>query len=326
MKKILIMAALTVLLAGCSSEESSSVSPNSPISLGVKAGISNLKTRTGEGIIIGDVFPDQSQIKVLATGDGYDVQSSSYKWSSNKWSTSSQILLVNHLAAVYAYYPIDAETTGAFTNDDSNAIKVYETSATPTSMAGDKDTDFMYAIPTYASGQLGVSNLYPEVNLDFKHALAKLTFIVNKDPDYSWQGVLSSFKIVDSSSPFRSSPTEMYLKDGTFKASQSMLNEKQFVPNDVLYINNESTSIAVTAVVLLYPRTKGSSDTEPTKMVFKIDNKEMELVLNSIGPQTNWTAGYNYVFKVVVKPTGLQLTSVSIGAWNNVESGSVIID
>lgn len=323
MKKIISIFALLVLLLSCSNEEKSL--PATIASLGVNTRISNSGTRASTGILVGTQFPSSSQIKVVAVGDKYTVQNSIYQWSTN-WSTSNQILLTNNLATIYSYYPVDAEIVGELKNDDSNAIKVYETTATPESMTGEKDIDYMYAVPTYADGQTGVSNIYPNVNLDFKHVLAKLTFIINKSPDYPWQGKLSMIKFSDDLSPFKAQPQEMYIKDGTFKASTNTEAVKQFVPSSVLSINNESTSDVVTARVLLYPRTKNQADADKTKLILKIDDHIMTLDLASAGDQSNWEGGKNYIFKLIVKPTELKLSSITINKWNGVDSGSAIID
>lgn len=317
---------IAALFVSCSNEEKSLVLPTGSTSLGVTTQISNMKTRTGEGIFIGEQFPEQAQIKVLATSQGYKVQSSTYKFASGAWSTSSQILLINTFANVSGYYPVDTELVSALTNDDNNSIKVYDTPSSSTTLTGEDFTDYMYALPSYADGQTGVNNLYSEVKLNFKHALAKLTFILNKDPEYIWFGKLTKMSINDLSVGFRSSPQELLLKDGSYRETTNTQTVKEYTPSKVLYVNNDALSQNATAVMLVYPRAKNESDINKTKLIFMIDGKQMELTLNPVGPSSNWEAGNNYVFKIMVKPTGLELSSVSINQWKDVESGSAVID
>lgn len=326
MKRILIIAMLSALFVSCSNEENSLVLPKSSSSLGITTQISGMKTRTGEGVFVGEQFPEQTQIKVLATGEGYNVQSSTYKFASGAWNTATQILLINKFASVYGYYPVDAELVNDLANDDNNALNVYETPGVSTTLTGEDFTDYMYAVPNYANGQTGVNNLYSEVKLDFKHALAKLTFILNKDPGYIWFGKFTKMAFNDLSSGFRSSPQELLLKDGSYRETTNTQTDKIYTPSKALYVNNDALSQNATAVILVYPRTKKESDADKTKLTFTIDGKEMELSLNAVGPSSNWEAGNNYVFKIMVKPTGLELSSVSINQWKDIESGSADID
>lgn len=330
MKRVALLASAIVFMVSCAKEDVNTI-VNDSTELNVKAGIQTvLKTRTGEGVIEGSAFSENTEIAVLVTGADYvSYQQGKFRFVNNAWDKiGDKVLLNNNFAKVYAYYPTDATLSPTTpTNDDNNSILVNESSMNgnvPTFIRNN-DTDYMYAETIYGNLQTGVNNRYNQVNLNFKHALAKMTFIVKKDITYADVGVLSAIKFEDTENQFPNEPLKLNLKDGSFSAPTSTKVTKLFQSSTPITIDANAAG-NVTAQFLFFPRTKPLNSVEPTMLRLTMDGKDMEVALatSELGiasPQTNWQSGQNYVFNILVKPKGLIVESVSITPWLDVEVG-----
>lgn len=330
MKRVALLTSAIILMVSCAKEDVNTIVAGSS-ELNVKAGIQTiLNTRTGEGVIEGNTFSENAEIAVLVTGADYaSYQQGKFKLVSNAWDKiGDKVLLNTNFAKVYAYYPTDAVLSPTTpTNDDNNSILVNESSmnGNVSTFIRTNDTDYMYAETIYGYQQTGVNNRYNQVSLNFKHVLAKMTFIVKKDITYADVGVLSAIKFEDAENKFPSDPLKLNLKDGSFSAPTSTKETKLFQSSTPITID-ANVAGNVTAQFLVFPRQKPLDSVEPTMLRLTMDGKDMEvaLVTSEAGiasPQTTWLSGQNYVFNILVKPKGLIVESVTITPWLDVEVG-----
>jgi hypothetical protein len=329
MKKLLIFVAIvSALLTSCKKGEELSVLPTAQHELGVSASISgtvNTRAYKDNPFISGD------KVSVFITGGSgstaYTPKIAQYTFNGTSWISptddASKIFLSNVAGSVYGFYPTTATVS---TGTLGNAAKIdIVQSATENSFTGDNQTDYMYAAPTYKVGQ-GVSNATnaEQVDLNFKHALSKVTFVVNQGQYYTGAGSLTMVKLTKATS-FNVGTGAMAATDGTLTWSGVKVDNITFTGNTPINSYKEIASTTPVVTGLIAPR----SDNSNTTLTLTIDNKEMYITLpiNAVSPNvgSKWDAGNNYRYTIIVNGTGLAVTNVSITDWQNNEVGSVIV-
>ena len=314
-------AIISIMLASCSKEDSSSASAEKS-ELGISVSISG----TSNTRALVDAFTDNNQIAVFLTGANYTPKVALYTYNATSWTPpaleTNKIYLSNETATVYGYYPASATITGSTPdNDAANTIDV-TVNATETSFTGSGQIDYMYA-----TGRTGTSEsyLYPlatasnatganEVNLYLHHALAKLSFIINKASSYTGDGTLTSVKL-SKTDGFLVGEGTMALSDGTITAL-STASGIEFTGSTTINAYNATPSTTVIAQGLAAP----NSDLSGITLTLTIDGKVMTVAL----PATiaTWAQGNNYTYTITVNGTELQATTVNILPWIGMNGGT----
>lgn len=310
----------SAVLTSCSKEDSP-VPSASKSELGVSASISGtVNTRA-----LVDAFTDDNQIAVFITGTNYTPKVTLYTYGTTSWTPpaleADKIYLSNETATVYGYYPASATITGTTPiNGASNTLDV-TVNATEASFTGTGQTDYMYA--TGRTGTTG-SYSYPlatasnatnanKVDLYLHHALAKLSFIVNKASSYTGNGTLTSVKL-SKTDGFLTGTGTMALSDGTIALSTA--SSIEFTGSATINVYNATPSTTVTAQGLAAPNSNLSGIT----LTLTIDGKAMTVTLPTT--ITTWTQGNNYTYTITVNGTGLEVTTVSILPWIGIDGGT----
>lgn len=349
MKKSLIFAAFaSAMLANCSNEDVPVVSQvqTEKSELGVSADISGT-VNTRAGIKDGEVFGLNDAIAVFIAGtDGttaYTQKVATYTYSGTKWISpddANKIYLYSALGTVYGFCPVTS-VTGI---GDAATINV-SVPAAESSFAGTNQIDYMF-VPAGSEGHAyttgtdiynGVSNALnkSDVKLTFKHALSKLSFVVNKAASYTGTGKLTKVELA-SDVKFNTAGT-MLIKDGSFTwTTTSNASSISFLGSTTINAVN-GTDIKVAGLVA--PRTTNKSTTYDvskfdftSNIVLKltIDDKVMSvnLPINNTAPYvgSTWDAGNNYKYTITVKGTELIVSSVSITKWNDIPVGEVSVN
>ena len=194
-------------------------------------------------------------------------------------------------------------------------------SNTEASFYGAGQNDYMYAVSSYLAGETGVSNKTgaETVNLTFKHAFAKITFVVNKGQYYPGAGALTSVKLAKVGS-FNAGAGTMAVKDGALNwgATPVMADFLLFTTDPGAIINTYNATASTTPVVkaLVAPR----DDNTGTLLTLIVDGKEMSVTLpiSATDPYVGkkWEAGNNYTYVITVNPSELVVGSqVFIADW-----------
>jgi len=347
MKKQLLFATLAAaMLASCSNDENVPAAASATSELGVSVNVlSGVSTRA----LKETAFAASDAIGVFVTGTGYIPKVATYTFSSSPdiWEnlTADKISLTNATATVYAFYPVDAVTNPAtLVGDGSDAIDA-TLAADETSFDGTGQTDYMYGTSRAGAGTSGDPYTYAawpqasnaatdvtspaaydnKVDLYMHHALAKLSFVVNKAESYAGTGKITSIKI-DSKATTKLTPLSgnftMKVKDGTLTITGSTVGPISFTPvvtdpvTDVL-ANAYGTPVSttVTAYGLAIP-----VDVTDLTLTLTVDGKAMTADLPALPDSaTTWTAGNNYTYTLLINGTKLEVTTVSIVNWNTID-------
>lgn len=263
-----------------------------------------LKTRSALA-----AFPDKSEIGIFATsgtlGSNYNgvVGNANVKTtlSGSAWTTSPAIYLSNHDATLFAYYPYNSAST------DGSAIPVEHKS----------QTDYLYG--THTSGQTGINNGNPSVNLTMQHALALLQFKISKT-NYSGAGILSKIEIANAAGKtVLSSAGALNISTGKITNTAGK-NESAVIENGNLQTIPETAATDESTYPKIMVLPASITTVEEVEMRFTIDGK---IYTSKVNASTEWAKGTKNTYTVTIQGTGLTLGNVVISDWTDGVTGSV---
>lgn len=347
MKKQLLFVTLAAsMLAGCSNDENSPVVASASNELGVSVNVvSSVSTRALRN---GIGFVDNDAIGVLVSGPGYTSKVAPYSFLTSVWNSptlaADKIYLTNEIATIYAFYPSSATTNPATLAGDGTDMIDATLAAAETSFDGTGQTDYMYGTAAATSGtgttlDPYVYGAWPQVSnaaadvatpaaydnkvdLCMHHALAKLSFVVNKAKSYAGTGKVTSIKINSGTSlaaPLSGTFT-MKISDGSLTTTGSTVGAISFtsIVGKNANVYSATPSTVVTAYGLALP-----AKVAGLTLTVTVDGKEMTAVLSALpNLATGWAAGNNYTYTLLINGTELEVTTVSIVDWNSVDVNS----
>lgn len=347
MKKQLLFVTLAAsMLAGCSNDENSPVVASASNELGVSVNVvSSVSTRA---LRDGISFVDNDAIGVFVTGTGYTSKVAPYSLLTSVWTSptlaADKIYLTNEIAMVYAFYPSSATTNPTTLAGDGTDLIDATLAADETSFDGTGQTDYMYGTAAATSGTGTTLDPYlyaawpqasnaaadvvtpaaydNKVDLYMHHALAKLSFVVNKAESYGGTGLVTSIKVnsgTSTTAPLSGTFT-MKISDGSLTTTASTVGAISFTDATGVNANayNATPSTVVTAYGLALP-----AEVADLTLTVTVDGKEMTAALPALpDAATAWAAGNNYTYTLLINGTELEVTTVSIVDWNSVDVNS----
>lgn len=323
MKKIFMFAATVALLASCSNEEKTIQAPKDSSNLEVITKMSG--SVTSRALV--DAFKDKDELGVFmmnpGSGTDYTPTLLTYTLAGTAWQypTDPAILPFIKLkpdkpANVFGYYPADAVVSDPTTGVPSLDVLLNATS----DLTGSTETDYMYSTdktgyaPATASTELNRAELY------MHHALAKVSFVLNKDASYSKAGLVTKIELAHASK-FKIGTGKLKLDitgaytDGSTTAPSIVMQDDAKPATMNPWALAPSTTIS--AQSLFAPM----SDTSGINVTITIDGKELTTTLPTNGV-AKWEAGKNTVYTFTVKDFNLNVGAVTVVPWENAVGGS----
>lgn len=283
MKRILLIATALITVSSCAFVDDGAGVSNT-LSIGsVSAG--GVKS-----VVEGPEFPDECArtglglFLKMSDGSAYDGSNDgklNVKCSDEGlgWKLQSPVLLSGTKGVLYGYYP--------YSSSVSDFTKV------PVSSSLD-GVDYMYAVPVE-----NVSSANSMVNLQLKHALARITVRFVKDGEYPGAGVVSALSI--SGSKVARTGT-LDLRTGAVTASTGSISFT--VPDAVV------TESGYNAECLVVPAS-GSGSTVTLSCV--IDGRTFSSTVSGVDVQP----GVKSVITVLVKNLGISVANVNVSGYND---------
>jgi hypothetical protein len=306
MKKSMMMAVASALVINLSSCNNDNEGSNQATALKIQTDIAATRATISS-------FPVNSALGLFVTsgalGSNYEAVSSnvnvkSLLSSGGVWTLSPAVYLSNDDATVFAYYPYDAaKTNGA-------AIGVEQTS----------QTDFMYG--THTTGQSGINNGNPTVNLTMKHALALVQFKMS-ETNYPGTAKLTKVEIANGAGK------TLLLSEGSMNLSSGAITNTTG-KNVSAFVENSSTGLlaSIPAVASTdentYPKvmvlpTAATVAAGDLMIYFTIDGKVYSW---SVPSATTWKSGTKNTYSVTLSGTALTVGNVVITDWTGGVTGS----
>ncbi len=335
-----MMCLAAVVLAACSKQTNLLLDP--PVLLGVNVGIS-MEPAT-KAIITGTSFSEGSQIgvQVLKSADDQIYESGALTNimfsvnGSGVWSTLTPFYLTNTTGKVHAYYPyVDRESPRGDNYELFNKIIV----SVPASLTTGNETDYMYATPITDPGAI-VSNATGRntAALIMNHAMTQISFLVYKE-NYPGTGSFTAFSIEDAGATghiiVNTNPTndlEMNITSGAITGGETGVIARTLAEARTLEVASAGYPSADAATLRTQVANKGTTTLlVPTgeiaagevKFSFTIDGKTSTVNNSSL---ISWLPGKQYIYKVKLSGTALEITSVTITDWDPQVGDDVEID
>ena len=224
--------------------------------------------------------------------------------SSGTWALSPAVYLSNDDATVFAYYPYDAA----------------KTNGTAIGMEHASQTDYMYG--THTTGQSGINNGNPTVNLSMKHALALVQFKMSAT-NYPGTGKLTKVEISNGAGK------TLLFSEGSMNLSSGAITNTTG-KNISAFVENTSTGLlaSIPAVASTdestYPKvmvlpTVATVAAGDLMIYFTIDGKVYSW---SVPSATTWKSGTKNTYSVTLSGTALTVGNVVITDWTGGVTGS----
>ena len=336
MKHVLLSAAVlsALLFTACSSEDPSGTeTPDS--SSGILKISANLDITTGgvaKRSLAPTAFENAATIGIFIDGTGYTPSASTftYNGTTTTWGTETPIYLTGNTATVYGYYPSSLEPTIAAKTVPVTVLTTLSENAF--SATSNSQVDYMYAVKTGETTQATVTKTDGSAELTFKHAMAQLTFVINKGSNFGGTGKLTNITLTKSDTySFPSGEGTMSLTNGaitTETPNQTLsLTDATGVEINDYNITPSATPIATVLVAPTDISTDGTtSGTGIVRLAVTIDGIVYEMTAATYLPVTTiaqWEAGKNYTYTVTVGGGELSITSVAIAAWEPITGETI---
>lgn len=308
MKKIVLFAVASLLLASCSNEDAiSPLSHNKE--LNIFASIKSAqKTRS-----LMNTFAADDQIGVFITGTSYTPKAAVYTLTSGAWTppsvSSDKIQLGIDDAIVYGYYPATLQPATYFSNQVNNLVNI-NIPTTFTGLRGEGQADLMY------SNHPKVTSIAPSSELVFSHALCKLSFVVNAGWGYVDSKSITGFKITKVTS-FKCGDGTMNVSDGVISWASDAATTKTFAftgtstMNDYNSIDPSSQPTTTVLECLMSP----NADNSDVSITLTINGADKSVKLPQLNGADKWLAGNNYKYVITVYGTSLSINPAQIVDW-----------
>ncbi len=334
MKKLLFFSLTTSLLV-LSCSKNNTILDNGETSLRVNASVAG--SNPTKSIIYQTAFPAGSAIGVELLSY---VDNSAYSPKTNvefttdglgNWSSTESYTLSPTKAKVYGYFP--------FVTLTDNTLPFYNI---PISIESDinhnSDIDYMYATPMETALD-AASNSNHIINLQMNHALTQISFIVYKE-NYTGSGNLTSFVIEDALAGtgfilVNNTPADfnMDIRDGSITGGvEGIIRRNLPVPivlevatvtplfpaTDVNDLKSQVLSKGCSALIV----PPGQIAAGDVKFSFTIDGTNYSI--NNSSPIL-WEKGKQYIYKIKLSGTSLNISSVTIAQWQAVLGDDMVI-
>ena len=305
---IILLAALS--LVGCSKTEEFNSNPDSALEIASVSGISSYKLMS-KAVITDDFLPNNESAKGIglfvkaADGGAYDGKTEGfsnvrYTYNGEKWSTTTPVYLSKTEGKLYGYFPYNADATNL------KAVSV------ASSLNG---TDYLYATPN------DVSYSKKSVSLQMNHALARFHLTIKKGDKYLKDCELS--KIAIESNAIAATGT-MNIITGVVTGLKGEGATTGCVVFDGDGVTGTVTEAGIEKDILLVPASAAEGKKDLT-LILTIDGVEAKIKFSEEGG-LDIRSGIQCNATIEIQDTGIKVTGVGVGVWDDGGSQTVQVN
>lgn len=287
MKKIYILAAVTLALTACDNNDDNTLPSQLEAQISATIGGSVLSRASDNSWAAGD------QIGITSTIGGVVREFINLAYTTidgNEKFTGTPIYFHKPMSLT-AYYP--------FTGSEGTAAGIIEAATTAENQTKEKQSkiDFLYA------GQTNVSVTDPNVKFNFEHKMSKLTLIFKKGNDGADISKITSYQI-----------TGLILQ-GTFDTANGVCAVMNGASAENLEIALDNLTVtdgvAQAPSLIIFPQTIAGG-----KVRLKItDSEQQDYACDLTFGDGVIAPGNNYLYTITVSKTGVSIDNPSITDW-----------
>lgn len=243
------------------------------------------------------------------------------------------LMLYTEKGTVYGYAPAEKSVslTGTPKVPQMNGVKVLDkqkfyfndggnpvVASTDVQWETDQD-DYLYG---RATGQ--VDRWHPEVSLEMKHALAKVSFrVVEANRGTAFAGCMVNKVVLKSNSGLKkSTAAKLNLSTGELSGTMYDVGELWFTAGGDLRAVGSGVSDASAVPVQAFGMVIPVSDVAMTLELTLDDGRVFNMSPPGTGGATGaitatWEKGKNYIYNLRLQPQGIELASITVAGWND---------
>lgn len=274
-----------------------------------------------------DAFKDQDELGVFlrnqGSGTDYTPKLLTYKLVGTAWQypTDPAILPSIKLKAnlpvnVYGYYPADAVVT-----DPAAGVPTMEINLDGKSdLTGSTETDYMYSSDKEGYAPATASRESNRAELYMHHALAKVSFVINKDKSYSKAGLITKVELTGTDKFLIGKGSVKLDHTGAFTAATTKASS--LVMEDLAKpVTMNAWALAPSTTISVQSLFAPMADTNGIGVKITIDDKVLTGTL-PVNGVTKWDAGKNTVYTFTISDYNLNVGTVTIVPWEAAVGGS----
>ncbi|WP_455786615.1 fimbrillin family protein [Parabacteroides goldsteinii] len=305
------LTALLATCAGCTDSLPDNGEPSSSALQLVSVGLAEtIQTR---GIVT-----SINQVKLyVANADALTAYNTStptllFTQSNGSWSSTAsvEITTANGSADVYACYPDVDITSGSNLTIPVSVRKGSDSDETQQlDFTGSQQTDYLYA-----TKQAGITQTNRAISLTMNHALAKVSFRIDKETDVSESLYLKQISI-------QSNTNKLQVGEGSMQLTDGVLNG--LVSTSVVTLNGSkelSTSLSspnVSCLMAPMSATESVLSFSLTVAVGSEGSTELRTFKTASATPVQWQAGKHYMYSITVNKIGGILKNFKVEDWKS---------
>ena len=305
------LTALLATCAGCTDSLPDNGEPSSSALQLVSVGLAEtIQTR---GIVT-----SINQVKLyVANADALTAYNTStptllFTQSNGSWSSTAsvEITTANGSADVYACYPDVDITSGSNLTIPVSVRKGSDSDETQQlDFTGSQQTDYLYA-----TKQAGITQTNRAISLTMNHALAKVSFRIDKETDVSESLYLKQISI-------QSNTNKLQVGEGSMQLTDGVLNG--LVSTSVVTLNGSkelSTSLSspnVSCLMAPMSATESVLSFSLTVAVGSEGSTELRTFKTASATPVQWQAGKHYMYSITVNKIGGILKNFKLQDWKS---------
>ena len=305
------LTALLATCAGCTDSLPDNGEPSSSALQLVSVGLAEtIQTR---GIVT-----SINQVKLyVANADALTAYNPStptllFTQSNGSWSSTAsvEITTANGSADVYACYPDVDITSGSNLTIPVSVRKGSDSDETQQlDFTGSQQTDYLYA-----TKQAGITQTNRAISLTMNHALAKVSFRIDKETDVSESLYLKQISI-------QSNTNKLQVGEGSMQLTDGVLNG--LVSTSVVTLNGSkelSTSLSspnVSCLMAPMSATESVLSFSLTVAVGSEGSTELRTFKTASATPVQWQAGKHYMYSITVNKIGGILKNFKVEDWKS---------
>lgn len=245
---------------------------------------------------------DQGTDYWTSTSDAPKPTSAKFTNSNGGWSTDTpiEILETQGAAWINACYPANT-----IVNDNKSlktSVTIKSSQGFSASSDADSQTDYLY------SDKANASSTSRAITLNMRHALAKVSFRINKSNSVSEEMTLTNIDILSRSSLLQKGDGTMLLAEGTLNGLTTTDSIK-LTGSTVLAIQQSTPNVSC----LVAPM-NATESVLSFALTVKVGDVSRTFSTASV-PAVQWEKGNHYTYHITVNKMGGSLTDVTIDKW-----------
>lgn len=233
-----------------------------------------------------------------------------FSQSSGSWSSSDAVEITtgDGSADVYACYPANLAITAG--SNLTIPISIRKGSDTQElDFMGSQQTDYLYA-----TKRAGIAQNTRAISLTMNHALAKVSFKIDKATDVSEALYLKEITILSNTNKLQTGDGTMQLTDGVLNG---LVATSSATLTGSLQLNTSQSSPNVSCLFAPMSATESVLSFSLTVAVGSAGSTEVRTFKTSSATPIQWKAGQHYMYHITVNKIGGTLKGFKVEDWKS---------